>query len=280
MMDKQIKLMYITNNPKVAEIALQAGVDIIFVDMEYIGKNVRQNGMDSVKNHHTIEDIKTIKKVTDLYDGKNLMARVNPIHNDSENEIKDAINAGADIVMLPMWKTVDEVRAFIRFVGKKARAFLLLETKEAVEIIEDVLELEGIDAVYIGLNDLHLSYGMKFMFQPLAEGIVESLANKIKSKNLEFGFGGIAKLHQGLVPAEKVLGEHIRLDSDMVILSRSFCNTDVVMSMDVLSKDFCSGVKELRNEENFLRSASLQYLQQNCIEIKESINQIIREKQN
>lgn len=280
MMDKQIKLMYITNNPKVAEIALQAGVDIIFVDMEYIGKDVRQNGMDSVKNHHTIEDIKTIKKVTDLYDGKNLMARVNSIHNDSENEIKGAINAGADIVMLPMWKTVDEVRAFIRFVGKKARTFLLLETKEAVEIIDDVLELEGIDAVYIGLNDLHLSYGMKFMFQPLAEGIVESLANKIKSKNLEFGFGGIAKLHQGLVPAEKVLGEHIRLDSDMVILSRSFCNTELVMSMDVLGKEFCSGVTELRNEENFLRSASLQYLQQNCIEIKESINQIIREKQN
>ena len=35
-----LKLMYITNNPQVARIAEDAGVDIIFLDMEYIGKEI------------------------------------------------------------------------------------------------------------------------------------------------------------------------------------------------------------------------------------------------
>lgn len=37
-----LKLMYITNSEDVAHIAEEAGVDRIFVDMEYIGKTDRQ----------------------------------------------------------------------------------------------------------------------------------------------------------------------------------------------------------------------------------------------
>ena len=39
-----LKLMYITNNPAVARIAEEAGVDRIFVDMEYIGKADAREG--------------------------------------------------------------------------------------------------------------------------------------------------------------------------------------------------------------------------------------------
>ena len=42
-----LKLMYITNSPRIAEIAENVGVDRIFVDMEYIGKSERQGGMDT-----------------------------------------------------------------------------------------------------------------------------------------------------------------------------------------------------------------------------------------
>ena len=48
-----LKLMYITNDPKIAVIAENAGVDRIFVDMEYIGKSDRQGGMDTVQCFHT-----------------------------------------------------------------------------------------------------------------------------------------------------------------------------------------------------------------------------------
>lgn len=41
-----LKLMYITNNPEVATIVEHAGVDRIFIDMEFIGKDARQGGLD------------------------------------------------------------------------------------------------------------------------------------------------------------------------------------------------------------------------------------------
>ena len=53
-----LKLMYITNQPEIAQIAESAGVDRIFVDLEYIGKSDRQGGMDTVQSRHTIDDVK------------------------------------------------------------------------------------------------------------------------------------------------------------------------------------------------------------------------------
>ena len=73
-----LKLMYITSRTDVAQIAEQSDVDRIFVDMEYIGKDIRQRGIDSVKNHHTVEDVIKIKSVLKSAD---LLVRVNPIHN-------------------------------------------------------------------------------------------------------------------------------------------------------------------------------------------------------
>ena len=53
-----LKLMYITNQPEIAQIAESAGVDRIFVDLEYIGKSDRQGGMGTVQSRHTIDDVK------------------------------------------------------------------------------------------------------------------------------------------------------------------------------------------------------------------------------
>ncbi len=53
-----LKLMYITNNPSVASIVEGAGVDRIFVDMEYIGKADRQGGMDAVQSHQRLKMLK------------------------------------------------------------------------------------------------------------------------------------------------------------------------------------------------------------------------------
>lgn len=51
-----LTLMYITNDPAVALIAEKNGVDRIWVDLETLGKEQRQKGLNSVKSHHTIED--------------------------------------------------------------------------------------------------------------------------------------------------------------------------------------------------------------------------------
>ena len=49
-----LKLMYITNNPDVARIAEEAGVDRIFVDMEYIGKADRQGYQNVQHPFHAV----------------------------------------------------------------------------------------------------------------------------------------------------------------------------------------------------------------------------------
>lgn len=109
------------------------------------------------------------------------------------------IQAGADIVMLPYFKTVEEVESFIKFVDGRAKALPLLETPEAVECIDDILELPGLDEIFVGLNDLSLGYKKKFMFELLTDGTLENLCLKFKQKNLSFGFGGIASLGKGEV---------------------------------------------------------------------------------
>ena len=77
-----LKLMYITNKPAVAQIAEEAGVDWIFLDMEFIGKDARQGGLDTVQNHHTVKDVKNIKVAVKK---AKVLVRVNPIHQGLAN---------------------------------------------------------------------------------------------------------------------------------------------------------------------------------------------------
>lgn len=272
-----LKLMYITNRPEIAQIAESAGVDRIFVDMEYIGKIDRQGGMDTVQSHHTLEDVKIISKSIKMAD---LLVRVNPIHEatdeytSSKEEIDGAITNGADIVMLPFFKTLNEVEKFIGYVNGRAKTMLLLETPEAVEIIDDILNLEGIDEIFIGLNDLSLGYGKKFMFELLADGTVEDLCNKFKKKGIPYGFGGIAALGKGMLPAEKIITEHYRLGSTSVILSRSFCNVDKIKHMGEISNLFVNGIRDIRNLENQV-SIHSQFFENNIKGVKKDVDLVL-----
>lgn len=247
-----LKLMYITNRPEIAQIAEQAGVDRIFVDMEYIGKSERQGGMDTVQSHHTIEDVQAIKNSVTTAE---VMVRINPIHEateqytSSKEEIDAAIEAGADILMLPYFKTVREVKTFIQLVDGRAKTLPLIETPEAVEVIDEILELSGLDEIYVGLNDLSLGYGKKFMFELLTDGTVEKLCLKFKQKGIPYGFGGIAALGKGMLPAEYIIREHYRLGSTCAILSRSFCDTNKIEEIETIRSIFESGLQEIREFE-------------------------------
>lgn len=200
-----LKLFYITKNPAVARIAQAAGVDRIFVDMEYIGKAQRQGGMDTVQNHHTVEDVARLRPVLDQAE---LLVRVNPVHPGSKDEIDRVVAAGADVIMLPMWQSVEQVRQFIRWVDGRAKTLLLLENQAAVDCLDRVVALPGVDEIHIGLNDLSISQGKKFLFQPLADGTVDAVCAKIKAAGIPFGFGGFGRLGGGTLPAAYIVAEH------------------------------------------------------------------------
>ena len=249
--DGYLKLMYITNNPEVAKIADASGVDYIFVDMEYIGKELRQKG-DTVKNSHTISDVKNIKN---SLTASSLLVRCNPIHDktdeycSSEEEINTIIDAGADYIMLPYFKTASEVERFINIVQGRVRTVLLLETPDAVDNLDSILQIKGIDRIHVGLNDLSLGYSKKFMFELLSDGTVENLCKKFKEKGCKFGFGGIASLGKGMVPAELIIKEHYRLGSSSAILSRSFLNTEKQGDLSIIKETFEKEIKKIREFE-------------------------------
>lgn len=247
-----LKLMYITNQPEIAQIAESAGVDRIFVDLEYIGKSDRQGGMDTVQSRHTIDDVKKIKSSINSAD---LLVRVNPIHDatdgycSSKDEIDQVIDNGADILMLPYFKNERDVEKFLRMVNGRTRTIPLVETPEAVDSIDKILKIDGIDEIFIGLNDLSLGYNKKFMFELLSDGTVEYLCQKFKKRNIPYGFGGIASLGKGLLPSEYIIKEHYRLGSTCSILSRSFCNISHIKHMGVISSTFVNGIREIREFE-------------------------------
>lgn len=271
-----LKLMYITNRPEIAQIAETAGADRIFVDMEYIGKTERQGGMDTVQSHHTVEDVARIRGAI----GKaELMVRCNPIHratseySSSAEEIDGIVKNGADIIMLPYFKSATEVKTFIDLVGGRARTLPLVETPEAVESIDEILDLPGMDEIYIGLNDLSLGYHKKFMFELLADGTVEKLCFKFRQKGIPYGFGGIASVGKGLLPAEKVIREHYRLGSTSVILSRSFCDVNKINHMGIISETFIDGIRKIREVEEECERHSTFFIR-NEQEVEEKVRQI------
>ncbi len=267
-----LTLMYITNDPAVALIAEKNGVQRIWIDLETLGKEKRQHNIDSVKSHHTIKDVETISNLLTISE---LLVRINPIYPGSKTEIDKVIAAGADMIMLPMWKTPEEVKRFLDMVNGRVKTTLLLETKEAVNNIDEVLAMGGFDEIHIGLNDLHLSYGLSFMFELLSNGTVEMLCNKFRKIGIPYGFGGVARIGEGMLPAEKIVTEHYRLGSTRAILSRSFCNYETVNSINEIEKIFSDNMQKLHCFENSLRKTDKEELENNRDLIKKSVETIV-----
>lgn len=266
-----LKLMYITNNKDVASVVDKNGVDRVWIDLETLGKEERQKGLNTVKSHHRISDIAIIKPVLK---NAEMLVRINPINENSKEEIEKVIQNGADNIMLPMFKTKDEVEKFLYYINGRTKNILLLETKEAVENLEAILSVKGIDEVHIGLNDLHLAYKKKFMFELLADGLVEKICNVLKEKNLKFGFGGIARVGEGTLPAENILAEHYRLGSQAVILSRSFCNYEE-KSIEEVESIFKLEIHRIREYETKLKLFTEKDFNNNKLKVMELVNKIV-----
>ncbi|OYV35802.1 MAG: aldolase [Thiomonas sp. 20-64-5] len=209
----------ITNDPAFAAFAVGCGVARIMVDLERHGKQERQGGLGTFISDHVPADVARVRRAVPQAE---LIVRVNPLHADSTAEIDQAIADGASHLMLPMFRSADTVAQFVERVAGRARTIALLETRDALEARAQWAGLAGLDEIYVGLNDLHRELGMRFMFETLAAGVVDLVAAVARQHGKRFGFGGIARLDEGLLPGRVVLGEHLRLGSSSVILSRTF----------------------------------------------------------
>ena len=109
--------------------------------------------------------------------------------------------------------------------------------------------------------------GNKFIFEPLINNLLERPANILNFENIPWGFGGIARYGEGLIPAELIMGEHVRLGSKRLILSRTFHRNAINLNNLILSMDFPGETEKLINCEK-------EWLQASKIELEENKNKI------
>lgn len=260
---KQFKLMILCDDPKSAIDAQNAGIDRVFYDLEYIGKAERQHGRNTVKSNNSIDNIPAIRKVVTTSE---LLVRTNPIHAYSQAEVDKAVEYGADILMLPMVMDHHDVEQYVAMVGGRAKVCIMIETAAAMARLDKILAVKGVDEIFIGLNDLHITMGLTFMFELLSGGLVEYIAEKCNKAGIPFGFGGIARIGEGDLPSDYILGEHVRLGSQSVILSRTF--------KGLVGVDANAHAINLKEEVDKVRAKMAQISQWNSDDYKENIEKI------
>jgi 4-hydroxy-2-oxoheptanedioate aldolase len=183
----------ISGNPLAAETLAAAGFEWVTVDIE----------------HYPI----TVETAADIFRGVQLhgampLARLPAC---DPTWIKRFLDAGAMGIIIPLIRSADDVRHAVQwsrfpplgrrpygggrvhfiygrddYIASANEAILLLvqiETPEAVEDLDEILAVEGIDGCFVGPMDLSLSLGLPYPGRPSKqrEELVSSLARRIRA---------------------------------------------------------------------------------------------------
>lgn len=229
-------LTLFTNDPLIARSADQAGINRIGLDLERIGKRERQGHLNTWISDHEIKDLPNMREAVVSAE---LFVRTNPIHPNSKEEIDFLIEMGAQTLMLPMFRTVEEAADFIKFIDGRARVSLLVETAQAAVRIRDIIELGGIDEVFVGLNDLHLSLALNNHFEALVSGLMDMLSKTVCDAGIRFGFGGIGRVNDTRLPisGDLIYAQYPRLKATSALVSRVFfssINEELDLSSEIV----------------------------------------------
>lgn len=219
-----MKLIYITDSPHDAIYLSDCGVDTLMVDLESLGKMERQGHLNTWISSHNISSVSNLASVLrNLPNKPELLVRVNPLHSSSAREVDEVIDRGADRLMLPMFTSESEVSSFLEIVDNRLPVTLLLETPAAFARLSSIININYPFDIHIGLNDLHLGFGLTFMFELVSCGIVQYIADKCALEGISFGFGGVARLSSdSLLSPRDILSAHVKFGSSAVILGRDW----------------------------------------------------------
>lgn len=260
---------FITDNPYLAIEIEKFGVNRIFIDTETLGKKDRQIGFDS---HFASHNLSNIQRMRDLGLKSDVLVRLNPLNDNSKNEIDNAISMGADILMFPMIKSSNDVKKIIDIVKGRVRISLLIETPSAIARIDNIFELKDFYyEIYFGLNDLHIGFGLNFMFEFLVSKVFNSIIDEVRRNNIPFGIGGIGKIGSGLLNPSLIIKEYTRLGSSRVILSRSFHTGIKLLNEGFDLDDFYYNFKQISDEFETARTLTSIELVDNFYKLKSEL---------
>jgi len=177
-------------SPHIAELLAHAGFDWLVLETE-----------------HSAVDIAQIEHMMMAMGGTGTIPIIRVMNADSI-VIQRPLDAGALGILVPMVRTAADIESIVkctRYPPVGARGFgplrasqytkdyagyardandnilvsVIIETKEAIENIEEIVKVAGLDAVFLGLFDLSISYGLDPLEMPhreIDEAIVRTLA--------------------------------------------------------------------------------------------------------
>jgi hypothetical protein len=231
-MTSSFELLLFSTSPETVRAAVDAGVAGIVVDWEHRGKRARQAGADTEINHDTPADLERVRAASDA----RVICRLNGYGPHTPAELERAIACGADEVLLPMVRTVEEVASVCSLARGRCGVGMLVETVAAVACAPAFARLP-LARVYVGLNDLAIARGTPSIFTALVDGTVEDARRPFR---LPFGVGGLTRPEGGApIPCRLLIGEMARLGCAFSFLRRSF-------HRDMRGRDLALEVPRLR----------------------------------
>jgi hypothetical protein len=210
-----LQLFLFSTDTDMIRSSVAGGVAGIVVDWERIGKWNRQSSADTQISHDTFEDLVRVREATSLP----VICRIDNHAPAFGEQVRTALSGGANEILLPMVRSVNEVETILDLVAGRAGVGILIETTEAVTLVESLARLR-LSRVYLGLNDLAITRGAASIFSAVLDGTVEHVRRQV---GVPFGFGGLTLPDRGApIPCRLLLGEMARLRCDFSFLRRSF----------------------------------------------------------
>jgi hypothetical protein len=214
-MNRPFELFLFSTDPQTIRDTIGAGAAGVIVDWERAGKVERQRHADTEINEQTLADLQAVRAATSA----TVLCRINSFGQTTEWEIEEAIAAGVDEILLPMVRTVEEVRATLNLVRERCGVGILVETVDAVEHAAMLARLP-LSRVYVGLNDLMIDRGATSLFAAVHDGTVARVRSFF---DVPFGFAGLTLVDAGFpVPCRLLIAEMARLGCSFTFLRRSF----------------------------------------------------------
>lgn len=223
-----------SGDPILAARADAAGVDRIGLDLEVIGKAERQKSLGTWISPHRADQLRVMRQAVTRGE---LFCRINPIHDGSKTEIDRVIEYGVDVLMLPMFTTVEEVETFVGLIDGRAKAVLLLEHRLAAERVEQIVRVPGLDCIHVGLTDLALSLNAPIRFALMASDLMDRIAAAVHGQGLRLCVGGIGRAMDDSqpIPTDMIYSQYARLNATGALISRAFFGSNP-MAIDVAAE--------------------------------------------
>jgi 4-hydroxy-2-oxoheptanedioate aldolase len=142
------------------------------------------------------------------------------VANGTIDQIKRALDSGAQGVLVPLVSTAEDAENVVRFsryppdgirgmggllaaqgfamtraeysqrANREVLVSIQIETKQAIDNIDEICSVKGLDAVFIGPNDLHVSYGLPPSYwsdAPEFQNAVQKVLDASKRHNMTAG---------------------------------------------------------------------------------------------